>query len=60
MDIKTGNDPQDFGMWERGDKTNKGIPEINVSSIGMAKVIFRFLLVSHVKQVSNNDLLVIK
>ncbi|KAG1940412.1 phosphorylase b kinase regulatory subunit alpha, skeletal muscle isoform [Pimephales promelas] len=27
----------DFGMWERGDKTNKGIPEINVSSIGMAK-----------------------
>lgn len=38
MGIKTGNDPQDFGMWERGDKTNKGIPEINVSSIGMAKV----------------------
>ena len=29
---------QDFGMWERGDKTNQGIPEINVSSIGMAKV----------------------
>uniref|UniRef100_A0A6Q2ZB50 Phosphorylase b kinase regulatory subunit n=1 Tax=Esox lucius TaxID=8010 RepID=A0A6Q2ZB50_ESOLU len=27
----------DFGMWERGDKTNQGIPEINVSSIGMAK-----------------------
>ncbi|TRZ03800.1 hypothetical protein DNTS_027794 [Danionella cerebrum] len=27
----------DFGMWERGDKTNKGIPEINASSIGMAK-----------------------
>lgn len=25
-------------MWERGDKTNQGIPEINVSSIGMAKV----------------------
>ncbi|XP_049322411.1 phosphorylase b kinase regulatory subunit alpha, skeletal muscle isoform isoform X2 [Astyanax mexicanus] len=24
-------------MWERGDKTNQGIPEINVSSIGMAK-----------------------
>lgn len=38
MDIKAGNDPQDFGMWERGDKTNKGIPEINASSIGMAKV----------------------
>ncbi|KAJ8405833.1 hypothetical protein AAFF_G00312700 [Aldrovandia affinis] len=27
----------DFGMWERGDKTNQGIPEINASSIGMAK-----------------------
>lgn len=38
MGIKTGNDPQDFGMWERGDKTNNGIPEINASSIGMAKV----------------------
>lgn len=29
---------KDFGMWERGDKTNQGIPEINASSIGMAKV----------------------
>ncbi|XP_036379065.1 phosphorylase b kinase regulatory subunit alpha, skeletal muscle isoform-like [Megalops cyprinoides] len=27
----------DFGMWERGDKTNQGIPEMNASSIGMAK-----------------------
>nr|XP_002736188.1 PREDICTED: phosphorylase b kinase regulatory subunit alpha, liver isoform-like [Saccoglossus kowalevskii] len=27
----------DFGIWERGDKTNKGIPELNASSIGMAK-----------------------
>uniref|UniRef100_A0AAR2KAP1 Phosphorylase b kinase regulatory subunit n=1 Tax=Pygocentrus nattereri TaxID=42514 RepID=A0AAR2KAP1_PYGNA len=27
----------DFGMWERGDKTNQGIPELNASSIGMAK-----------------------
>ncbi|XP_062868054.1 phosphorylase b kinase regulatory subunit alpha, skeletal muscle isoform [Trichomycterus rosablanca] len=27
----------DFGMWERGEKTNQGIPEINASSIGMAK-----------------------
>lgn len=27
----------DYGMWERGDKTNQGIPEINASSIGMAK-----------------------
>lgn len=25
-------------MWERGDKTNQGITEINASSIGMAKV----------------------
>lgn len=25
-------------MWERGEKTNQGIPEINASSIGMAKV----------------------
>jgi len=25
-------------MWERGDKTNQGIPELNASSIGMAKV----------------------
>lgn len=29
---------QDYGMWERGDKTNQGIPELNASSIGMAKV----------------------
>lgn len=29
---------QDYGMWERGDKTNQGIPELNGSSIGMAKV----------------------
>ncbi|XP_067853019.1 phosphorylase b kinase regulatory subunit alpha, skeletal muscle isoform isoform X7 [Heptranchias perlo] len=27
----------DYGMWERGDKTNKGIPELNASSVGMAK-----------------------
>lgn len=24
-------------MWERGDKTNHGLPELNASSIGMAK-----------------------
>lgn len=29
---------QDYGMWERGDKTNQGIPELNASSVGMAKV----------------------
>lgn len=27
----------DYGMWERGDKTNQGIAELNASSIGMAK-----------------------
>ncbi|KAM9397238.1 phosphorylase b kinase regulatory subunit alpha, liver isoform 3-T3 [Salvelinus alpinus] len=27
----------DYGMWERGDKTNQGIPELNTSSVGMAK-----------------------
>ena len=29
---------KDFGIWERGDKTNMGLPELNSSSIGMAKV----------------------
>ncbi|XP_045146156.1 phosphorylase b kinase regulatory subunit alpha, skeletal muscle isoform [Echinops telfairi] len=28
---------RDFGIWERGDKTNQGISELNASSIGMAK-----------------------
>ncbi|XP_065294592.2 probable phosphorylase b kinase regulatory subunit alpha [Dermacentor albipictus] len=27
----------DFGMWERGDKTNRGIRELNSSSVGLAK-----------------------
>ncbi|KAH9504320.1 hypothetical protein Btru_064619 [Bulinus truncatus] len=27
----------DYGIWERGDKTNHGLPELNASSIGMAK-----------------------
>eukprot|EP00076_Gallus_gallus_P009471 XP_004940657.3 phosphorylase b kinase regulatory subunit alpha, skeletal muscle isoform isoform X4 [Gallus gallus] len=27
----------DFGIWERGDKTNRGITELNASSVGMAK-----------------------
>lgn len=31
---------QDYGVWERGDKTNHGLPELNSSSIGMAKVCF--------------------
>ena len=29
---------QDYGIWERGDKLNHGMPELNTSSIGMAKV----------------------
>ncbi|XP_054267572.1 probable phosphorylase b kinase regulatory subunit alpha isoform X2 [Macrosteles quadrilineatus] len=27
----------DYGIWERGDKANHGLPELNASSIGMAK-----------------------
>ncbi|CAF3039481.1 unnamed protein product [Rotaria socialis] len=27
----------DYGIWERGDKTNHGYPELNSSSVGMAK-----------------------
>ncbi|XP_068210465.1 probable phosphorylase b kinase regulatory subunit alpha [Palaemon carinicauda] len=27
----------DYGVWERGDKTNHGLPELNASSIGLAK-----------------------
>ncbi|KAL3214523.1 hypothetical protein MRX96_034868 [Rhipicephalus microplus] len=27
----------DYGMWERGDKTNRGIRELNSSSVGLAK-----------------------
>jgi len=30
---------QDFGIWERGDKMNHGVPELNATSIGMAKVL---------------------
>lgn len=33
-------------MWERGDKTNQGIPELNASSVGMAKVTVLFVLPS--------------
>ncbi|XP_076581377.1 phosphorylase b kinase regulatory subunit alpha, skeletal muscle isoform isoform X2 [Chaetodon auriga] len=35
--IETAYKVADYGMWERGDKTNQGITEINASSIGMAK-----------------------
>uniref|UniRef100_H2YMZ3 Phosphorylase b kinase regulatory subunit n=1 Tax=Ciona savignyi TaxID=51511 RepID=H2YMZ3_CIOSA len=27
----------DYGIWERGDKTNHGVPELNASSVGMCK-----------------------
>ena len=27
----------DYGIWERGDKLNNGVTELNASSIGMAK-----------------------
>ncbi|KAI0218671.1 Phosphorylase b kinase regulatory subunit alpha, skeletal muscle [Lamellibrachia satsuma] len=27
----------DYGIWERGDKTNHGVPELNATSLGMAK-----------------------
>lgn len=37
---------QDYGMWERGDKTNQGIPELNGSSVGMAKVGDSFFSIS--------------
>jgi len=36
---------QDFGIWERGDKMNHGVPELNATSIGMAKVSVDFVLV---------------
>ncbi|XP_054244707.1 phosphorylase b kinase regulatory subunit alpha, skeletal muscle isoform isoform X3 [Indicator indicator] len=35
--IETAYKTADFGIWERGDKTNQGITELNASSIGMAK-----------------------
>ena len=35
--IETAYRVADFGVFERGDKTNRGIAELNSSSIGMAK-----------------------
>ena len=35
----------DYGIWERGDKTNHGLPELNSSSIGM---LFLFSLLDNV------------
>lgn len=34
-------------MWERGDKTNQGLPELNGSSVGMAKVCGMLNLLLH-------------
>ncbi|KII64017.1 Phosphorylase b kinase regulatory subunit alpha, liver isoform [Thelohanellus kitauei] len=34
----------DYGIFERGDKTNHGLPELNASSIGMAKVLLESIL----------------
>ena len=31
----------DYGMWERGDKSNQNILELNSSSVGMAKAALR-------------------
>ena len=36
--IETAYRTPDYGIWERGDKSNHGLPELNSSSIGMAKV----------------------
>ncbi|KAI1724682.1 glycosyl hydrolases family 15 domain-containing protein [Ditylenchus destructor] len=41
--IETGYRTPDFGVWERGDKTNQGICELNASSIGMAKAALQAL-----------------
>lgn len=38
IDVLSNSKLQDYGIWERGDKTNHGLPELNASSIGMAKV----------------------
>ncbi|CAG5117195.1 unnamed protein product [Candidula unifasciata] len=35
--IETAYRTPDYGIWERGDKTNHGLPELNASSIGLAK-----------------------
>lgn len=41
--IEIGYRTPDFGIWERGDKTNQGIRELNASSIGMAKAALQAL-----------------
>ncbi|KAE9554474.1 hypothetical protein FO519_002285 [Halicephalobus sp. NKZ332] len=41
--IEVGYRIPDYGIWERGDKTNQGICELNASSIGMAKAALQAL-----------------
>ncbi|CAD6186040.1 unnamed protein product [Caenorhabditis auriculariae] len=41
--IETGYRTPDFGIWERGDKTNQGIRELNATSIGMVKAALQAL-----------------
>ncbi|VDN57992.1 unnamed protein product [Dracunculus medinensis] len=41
--IETGYRTPDYGIWERGDKTNQGIRELNSSSVGMAKAALQAL-----------------
>ncbi|CAB3403432.1 unnamed protein product [Caenorhabditis bovis] len=41
--IETGYRTPDFGVWERGDKTNQGIRELNATSIGMVKAALQAL-----------------
>lgn len=33
----------DYGVWERGDKTNQGLRELNSSSVGMVKAALQAL-----------------
>lgn len=48
---------QDFGIWERGDKTNQGITELNASSVGMAKVSWEAMLAGGMRSTSSPELL---
>ncbi|PAV76551.1 hypothetical protein WR25_01197 [Diploscapter pachys] len=41
--IETGYRTPDYGIWERGDKTNQGIRELNASSIGLVKAALQSL-----------------
>ncbi|EJD73824.1 phosphorylase b kinase regulatory subunit alpha [Loa loa] len=41
--IEAGYRTPDYGVWERGDKTNQGIRELNSSSVGMVKAALQAL-----------------